>query len=87
STSHPEVQATIPEEMRETSSGLTLDKEATTKALGLIWNPTEDDFRFSHRSTLSGSSRSGCHTPESQPSRPLAASAIHQTALLATVAE
>ncbi|CAG7727908.1 unnamed protein product, partial [Allacma fusca] len=35
----------IPDEFKELTS-LNLDKDETTKALGLIWNPASDDFRF-----------------------------------------
>lgn len=37
--------ATIPENLRETQNVLPLDKKDSVSTLGLLWNPTSDQFR------------------------------------------
>lgn len=46
STNHPKVLQQIPEELRGTSSLTEIGKSASTKALGLLWNPSTDLFGF-----------------------------------------
>jgi hypothetical protein len=40
-----ELLATIPENLRETQNVLPLDKEDSVSTLGLVWNPTSDQFQ------------------------------------------
>ncbi|CAG7722719.1 unnamed protein product, partial [Allacma fusca] len=46
SSSHKELLLAVPPEMRESQLPLNLDSDDQLKALGLIWNPSADDFRF-----------------------------------------
>jgi hypothetical protein len=41
-----ELLATIPENLRETQNVLPLDKEDSVSTLGLLWNPTSDQFQL-----------------------------------------
>jgi len=46
SSNSPLVLAALPDDMKETSTTLDLDRDQTVKALGVCWNTTRDVFQF-----------------------------------------
>ncbi|CAG7665201.1 unnamed protein product, partial [Allacma fusca] len=51
SSSDPLLLSTIPEDVRETTLPLFMDQDGSMKALGLIWSPVQDEFRFEVQTT------------------------------------